>query len=320
MYISVIVPIFDELDNIRPLYEGISTALNSFDQACEIIFVNDGSADGSGAVLDDLAAENKTVKVIHFRRNYGQTAAIMAGVGACQGEIIIPMDGDLQNDPTDIPRLVEKLDEGFEVVSGWRKKREDPEIRRFPSRVANRLISNIFNVHIHDYGCTMKAYRRDVIKEVKLYGEMHRYIPIYASWLGAKVTEIPITHHARIHGKSKYGMRRIIRVMLDVFFLYFMDRAFDRPIQFFGKLSVYSLFFGGLTATAAIWMKLAGVRDLVESPLPLLAAALALAGVLFFLLGVLAEIQMRIYFETSGRTPYSIKSSKNLETETINNA
>ena len=312
MYISVIVPIFDEEQNLAPLYEGISTALKPLNQPCEIIFINDGSTDGSAAVLDDFAEKDATVKVIHFRRNYSQTAAIMAGVGASQGEIIIPMDGDLQNDPVDIPRLVEKLDEGFEVVSGWRKKREDSEFRRFPSRIANRLISSIFGVHIHDYGCTMKAYRRDVIEDVKLYGEMHRYIPIYAHWLGAKVTEIPITHHARIHGESKYGMRRIIRVMLDVFFLYFMDRAFDRPIQFFGKLSVYSLFLAGLAGAAALWMKIAGIRDLVESPLPVLVASLILASVLFFLLGVLAEIQMRIYFETNGRTPYSIKSSRNL--------
>lgn len=251
------------------------------------------------------------VKVIHFRRNYGQTAAIMAGVSASQGEVIIPMDGDLQNDPIDIPRLVAKLNEGYNVVSGWRKKREDSEFRRFPSRVADRLISNIFGVHIHDYGCTMKAYHRDVIQDVKLYGEMHRYISIYAHWLSAKVTEIPITHHARMHGKSKYGMRRIIRVLLDVFFLYFMDRAFDRAIQFFGKLSIYSLFLAGLTGGVALWMKIAGIRDLVESPLPLLVASLIVAGVLFFLLGVLAEIQMRIYFETNGRTPYSIRSSKN---------
>ncbi len=312
MYISVIVPIFDEKDNLSPLYEGISKALKPLNQPCEIIFINDGSSDGSAAILDGFAEKDETVKVIHFRRNYGQTAAIMAGVGASQGDIIIPMDGDLQNDPVDIPRLVEKLDEGFEVVSGWRKKREDSEFRRFPSRVANRLISSIFGVHIHDYGCTMKAYRRDVIEDVKLYGEMHRYIPIYAHWLGAKVTEIPITHHARIHGESKYGMRRIIRVMLDVFFLYFMDRAFDRPIQFFGKLSVYSMFLAGLAGGAALWMKIAGIRDFVESPLPVLVAALILASVLFFLLGVLAEIQMRIYFETNGRTPYSIKSSKNL--------
>ncbi len=312
MYISVIVPIFDEENNIKPLYKGITAALSTFDQDCEIIFVNDGSVDGSTAILDELAGADKTVRVIHFRRNYGQTAAIMAGVGACQGDIIIPMDGDLQNDPADIPRLVEKLDEGFEVVSGWRKKREDSEFRRFPSRVANRLISSIFGVHLHDYGCTMKAYRRDVIEDVKLYGEMHRYIPIYASWLGAKVTEIPVTHHARKHGKSKYGMGRIVRVVLDIIFLYFMDRAFDRPIQFFGKLGVYSLLLAGLAGGAALWMKFSGIRDLVESPLPVLVAALTLAGVFFFLLGVLAEIQMRIYFETGGRTPYAIKSSKNL--------
>ena len=281
MYISVIVPILDEKDNLRPLYEGISKVFTHLRQPCEIIFVDDGSTDGAGAILDGFAEADEMVKVIHFRRNYGQTAAIMAGVSASQGEIIIPMDGDLQNDPVDIPRLVAKLNEGYDVVSGWRKKRADSEFRRFPSRIANRLISNIFGVHIHDYGCTMKAYHRDVIQDVKLYGEMHRYIPIYAHWLGAKVTEIPITHHARIHGKSKYGMRRIIRVLLDVFFLYFMDRAFDRPIQFFGKLSVYSIFLAGLTGGVALWMKIAGIRDLVESPLPLLVATLIVAGVLF---------------------------------------
>ena len=312
MYISVIVPIFDEEENIKPLYEGISAALGTFSRDCEIVFVNDGSTDMSAATLDEIADVDTAAKVIHFRRNYGQTAAIMAGVGACQGEIIIPMDGDLQNDAIDIPRLVEKLDEGFDVVSGWRKNREDSEFRRFPSRMANRLISHVFGVHLHDYGCTLKAYRRDVIEDVQLYGEMHRYIPIYASWLGAKVTEIPVTHHARKHGESKYGMDRILRVLLDIFFLYFMDRAFDRPIQYFGKLGFYSFVLAAVAGGTALWRDFFEIRYLVDSPLPLLAAALMLAGIMFFLLGVLAEIQMRIYYEANGRAPYTIKSSKNI--------
>ena len=316
MNLSIIIPIFDEVDNVRLLYDKIMAVVPNLEGGYEIVFVNDGSRDGSDRVLDELADENPNVRVINLRRNFGQTAALMAGLAVNKGDVIVTMDGDLQNDPADIPRLLSKLDKGYDVVSGWRKDREDNRVLRIlPSVVANRLISKIFGVHLHDYGCTLKAYRQAVIQNVRLYGEMHRYIPIYASWEGAKVTEIPVAHHARKYGKSKYGLGRIFRVFLDVILLYFMDRAFDRPIQFFGKLAGLSWLLGFGLGLWALWMKLSGVRDLVQSPLPLLVVSLALAGLMFILLGVLGEMQMRTYFEGQGRTPYSIRSTRNLDRE-----
>lgn len=311
--ISVLVPVLDEEESIKPLYDSLVQVFSEANLQYEIIYVNDGSTDSSMAILDRIAASDWHVKVIHMRRNYGQTAALMAGIRASRGSIIIPMDGDLQNDPTDIPRLLAKLEEGYDVVSGWRKKREDnAATRRIPSILANILISAVFRVRLHDHGCTLKAYRRDVVENIRLYGEMHRYLPVYASWEGARVTEIPVAHHARRHGRSKYGLGRVFRVLLDVALLYFMDRAFDRPMQFFGKLGGFSLLVSFLLGVWALWMKFAQLRDLVQSPLPVLVTGFALAGVLFILLGVLAEMQMRIYFATQERLPYSIKATRNL--------
>ncbi|EMJ37436.1 glycosyltransferase, group 2 family protein, partial [Leptospira interrogans str. FPW1039] len=210
---SILIPIYNEEENVKILYEKLKLALNGIKKNFEIIFVNDGSKDMSGERLNEIALQDQRVKVIHLRRNYGQTAAMVAGVDFASGEIIIPMDGDLQNDPMDIQRLLDKIDEGFDVVSGWRKDRKDNPVKRnFLSKVANWLISNISGVPLHDYGCSLKAYRRDVIKDVRLYGEMHRFIPIYANWMGARLAEIPVTHYPRQFGVSKYGMNRIIKV------------------------------------------------------------------------------------------------------------
>ncbi|MBM3124782.1 MAG: glycosyltransferase family 2 protein, partial [Chloroflexi bacterium] len=215
--LSVIVPLFNEADNINPLYEKMVGITPSLDCDLEMIFINDGSVDGSRAILDDLASRDRRVKVIHFRRNFGQTTAIMAGIDYSSGDVLIPMDGDLQNDPRDIPKLLAKLQEGYQVCSGWREDRKDHPLKRnLPSRIANRLISTISGVKLHDYGCSLKAYRREVIKGVKLYGEMHRFIPIYATWQGARVAEVPVAHHPRIHGKSKYGLERTVKVILDL--------------------------------------------------------------------------------------------------------
>lgn len=314
MYLSILIPIYDEQDNIVPLYDRLAEVLNGLGHDYEVIFVNDGSADGSAKVLDELAAKNPKARVIHMRRNFGQTAAIMAAIRHAEGDVMIPMDGDLQNDPIDIPRLLAKLDEGFDVVSGWRKNREDKALTRLlPSRLANGLISGIMGVRLHDYGCTMKAYRREVIEDVRLYGEMHRFIPIYAAWEGARVTEIPVTHHARRHGVSKYGLGRISRVLLDILVLYFIDRSFDRPIQFFGKIGLLSL---SLSLAAFVWaliMKMFYATDFILTPLPLLAGTLGIAGVMFMLLGVIAEMQSRTYYESQGRTTYSIKSTRNID-------
>jgi len=314
VYLSILIPIYDERDNINPLYDQLTKVLDGLARDYEVIFVNDGSADGSDKILDDLAAKNPNARVIHMRRNFGQTAAIMAAIRCAKGDVMIPMDGDLQNDPVDIPRLLAKLDEGFDVVSGWRKNREDKALTRLlPSIIANGLISRVMGVRLHDYGCTMKAYRREVIEDVRLYGEMHRFIPIYAAWEGARVTEIPVTHHARKHGVSKYGLGRISRVLLDILVLYFIDRSFDRPIQFFGKIGLLSL---SLSLIAFIWaliMKIFYATDFIFTPLPLLAGTLGIAGVMFMLLGVIAEMQSRTYYESQGRTTYSIKATRNID-------
>lgn len=318
MYLSVIIPIYDERDNIAPLHESLTGVLLGLGREYEIIFVDDGSNDGSGEILDTLADRDKKVRVIHLRRNYGQTAAIMAAISHSQGGVIIPMDGDLQNDPADIPRLLTKLDEGFDVVSGWRKDRKDKAITRLlPSRAANWIISWIMGVKLHDYGCTLKAYRREVIKNVRLYGEMHRFIPIYAAWEGAKVGELAVSHNARKHGVSKYGLGRVIRVMLDILVLYFIDRSFDRPIQFFGKIGMLSLFLSGSAFIWAVILKVYYATDFILTPLPLLAASLGISGIMFMLLGVIAEIQSRTYFESQGKTTYAVKSVHNLESSSL---
>jgi glycosyltransferase involved in cell wall biosynthesis len=308
MDISLVIPIFNEAEGLPALYLTLKETLDRLPQSAEIVFANDGSKDGSAAVLDSFAAADPRVRVLHLARNYGQTAALMAGLQHSSGDVVIPMDGDGQNDPADIPRLLEKLDEGFDVVSGWRRERQDRALtRRLPSQVANRLISAVLHVKLHDYGCTLKAYRRDVVEDIRLYGEMHRFIPVYAAWEGARVTEIPVTHHPRRFGKSKYGFGRVPRVMLDLLIMYFIDRAFDRPIQFFGKCGLGFLGLSGLIFAWAVVLKYGYGLSFIQTPLPLLAATISLSGILFILLGVMAEVQARIYFEVRNRPPYKIK-------------
>jgi glycosyltransferase involved in cell wall biosynthesis len=305
--ISVVIPVYNEADALPGLYQALRETLDLVPQSAEIVFVDDGSTDGSGELLDDLASSDGRVQVLHLRRNYGQTAALMAAFQHSTGNVIIPMDGDGQNDPADIPRLLDELSQGYDVVSGWRTDRADRFSRRMPSVTANWLISSLLGVPLHDYGCTLKAYRREVIEDVRLYGEMHRFIPIYAAWEGARVTELPVTHHPRRHGKSKYGLGRISRVILDLVILYFIDRAFDRPMQFFGKLG---LAFWGLALLIFGWamvLKLGYGVTLIQTPLPLLAATIGLSGVLFILLGIIAEVLTRIYFEARGKPPYKIE-------------
>ncbi|HVH75907.1 MAG TPA: glycosyltransferase family 2 protein [Stellaceae bacterium] len=309
MDVSIVIPVYNESDALPALYAALADTLDRLPQSAEIVFADDGSRDGSAAVLDRFAAEDPRVRVLHLARNYGQTAAMMAAIRGSTGDVVIPMDADGQNDPADIPRLLDKLAEGYDVVSGWRRQREDAALtRRLPSILANRLISGLLHVPLHDYGCTLKAYRREVVEDVRLYGEMHRFIPVYAAWEGARVAEIPVAHHPRRHGASKYGLGRVARVVLDLFILYFIDRAFDRPIQFFGK---FGLFFLGLSLSVfatALTLKYGFSVSLIETPLPLLAAVIGLSGLLFLLLGVIAEVQARIYFEARGRPPYKVRS------------
>ncbi len=308
MDISVVIPIYNEAEGLPALYRALSETLEHLPQSTEIVFVDDGSKDGSAAVLDEFGAADPRVRVLHLARNYGQTAALMAGFQNSSGDVVIPMDGDGQNDPADIPRLLDKLAEGFDVVSGWRQARHDRALtRRLPSAVANRLISALLHVRLHDYGCTLKAYRREVVADVRLYGEMHRFIPIYAAWEGARVTEIPVIHHPRLFGKSKYGFGRVARVVLDLLIMYFIDRAFDRPIQFFGKIGLGFLGLSALIFAWALVLKYSFSVSLIQTPLPVLAAAISLSGILFILLGVMAEVQARIYFEVRGRPSYKIR-------------
>ncbi len=308
MLLSIVVPVFNERDSLPLLHEQTTAVMEDHGYDYELILVNDGSSDGSTAVLDRIAGGDERVKVVHLRRNYGQTAAMMAGIEHARGEVLIAMDADLQNDPADIPRLLSKLDEGYDVVSGWRKRREDKMLsRRLPSMIANWLISSVLNVRLHDYGCTLKAYRRDVLEDVRLYGEMHRFIPVYASWAGARVTELPVNHHGRRFGRSKYGIGRVGRVLLDLLLLYFLAKSLDRPIQFFGKIGFFALLLSFLSFGWALWLKVFSGLSLILTPLPLLSATLGLSGVIFVLLGVLAEIMSRNYFDAQNKRPYAIR-------------
>ncbi len=314
MEVSVVIPIFNEEENIPLLHERISEALLSDGLDYELILVDDGSSDGSFQLLHDLAMKDKRVKVIRFRRNFGQTAAMAAGFDAAQGDIVIPMDGDLQNDPTDISRLLEKINEGYDVVSGWRKDRKDTFInRKLPSILANRLISRLTGVHLHDYGCTLKAYRREVLEGINLYGEMHRFVPALASQVGAKVTEIPVKHHPRVFGTSKYGISRTMRVVLDLMTVKFLLHYSTKPIQLFGKWGIYTLFAGSLSGFATIYMKLFEHMNMNRNPLLILTAFLLFMGVQFIVLGLLGELNARTYYEAQGKPIYVVREKLNFD-------
>ena len=314
MMISVTVPIFNEVESIITLHERVSIVLRSIGRPWELILINDGSADGSAAVLDQVAAADPNVKVIHLRRNFGQTAAMMAGIDFARGDIIIPMDGDLQNDPMDIPRLLAKLDEGYDVVSGWRKGRKDAKLtRNFPSWLANRLISFISGVHLHDYGCSLKAYHKSVIKDVKLYGEMHRFIPIYASWQGARVAEIPVTHHSRQFGKSKYGLERTIKVLLDLIVIKFLATFAQKPMYIFGSVGLLSLAVSVISGVFALYLKFGHQISFIQTPLPLLFVLTAITGIMCILMGLLAELLTRTYHESQDKAIYAVGAVRNIE-------
>ncbi len=313
--LSLFLPVLDEEDNLRPMHVKISEALAELGKTAEVIFVDDGSTDASLRILREIASEDDRVRIISLRRNYGQTAAMSAGIDASRGEILIPMDADLQNDPKDIARLLEKLDEGFDVVSGWRKNRQDKMIsRKLPSQIANRIISWIGGVHLHDYGCSLKAYRRDVLQDVRLYGEMHRFIPIYASWAGARVTEIPVDHHARTMGKSKYGISRTVKVIFDLMTIKFMAEYHTKPIYVFGTFGFIALFVSIISGLYAIFLKFSHRlgfpqfhADFVETPLPILSIVMFAISVQFVLMGLLAEMLVRTYHESQDKPIYAVR-------------
>ncbi len=305
--LTVTIPLFNEEENIAILYSRVKTALEALGKTWELVLIDDGSSDGSATLLDRIAAEDAHVTVVHFRRNYGQTAAFMAGLDHARGDIVVPMDGDLQNDPDDIAKLLAKLDEGYDVVSGWRKDRKDNAIKRnLPSRIANGLISRVSGVHLHDYGCSLKAYRRGVLDGVKLYGEMHRFVPIYAAWNGARVTEMPVQHHPRLHGQSKYGLERVIKVVLDLIVVKFLFRYANKPIYVFGGFGFASIVLGVLAGLWALGLKFFANTSLIQTPLPMLSVFLGVVGVLSILMGLLAEMQNRTYHESQGMSVYRI--------------
>lgn len=315
--VSIISPIFNEEENV-PIFVGrLIEACTRLGRPYEIIAVNDGSSDRSDEILRGLAAKHPELKIVNFRRNYGQTAAMQAGIEYAEGEIIVSIDSDLQNDPDDIPLLLSKLEEGYDVVSGWRKDRKDAAIRRnLLSRIANAAISTISGVHLHDYGCTLKAYRRDVIKGVRLYGEMHRFIPIYATWRGAKVIELPVQHHPRSFGASKYGLERTFKVILDLIVVKFLDRYLVKPIYVFGGFGLISLAISSLSGLYMLYLKLIEGISMIATPLPLLTAMTFLIGIVSILMGLLAELVMRTYFESQQLMPYHVRDVINLKPRT----
>ncbi len=312
--ISVTVPICNEAGNIEPLYERVRATMEKLGRPWELLLINDGSTDDTEKLLNSVADRDPRVKVIHFRRNFGQTAAMMAGFDHAKGDIIVPMDGDLQNDPADIPLMLAKLDEGFDVCSGWRKDRKDNAIKRnLPSMMANSLISFVSGVRLHDFGCSLKAYRRDVIEGVRLYGEMHRFLPIYVSWHGARITEVQVSHYARTSGDSKYGLERVLKVVADLIVVKFLDRFQQKPMYIFGAVGLSSFAISGLSGCLALYRKLAAHEPFINNPLLLLCVMTAMSGMMCVLMGLLAEMIMRTFYESQGKQVYLVRETRNME-------
>lgn len=306
--LSVIIPVFNEEENIESLCREIREALEGLGLEYEILAIDDGSIDDSFTILKRIHEEDRRVRVIRFRRNFGQTAAFAAGFDLAQGKTVITLDADLQNDPADMPRLLAKLEEGYDVVSGWRVERRDPFLtRRLPSMIANWLISEITGVRLHDYGCSLKAYRREVVKNVRLYGELHRFIPALASWMGVQVTEVPVNHRPRKFGQTKYGLSRTIRVLLDLLTVRFLLSYSTRPIQIFGLLG--SLFFGvgGLLLAYLGFVRLILQQPIADRPLVLFAILLTMVGVQLVTMGLLGELVVRTYHESQGKPIYAVR-------------
>ncbi|HEV8132794.1 MAG TPA: glycosyltransferase family 2 protein [Acidobacteriota bacterium] len=308
MEISLIVPVLNEEQNLERLYQKIVDVLSDLDKEFELIFVDDGSTDQSFSVLERLAAGDPRVTVIRFARNFGQTAAMAAGFKMARGNVIIPMDADLQNDPADIPAILRKLDEGYDVVSCWRKERRDRLLtRRLPSVIANKLISWISGVHLHDFGCTLKGYRREVMQHVKLYGEMHRFIPILAHSVGASVAEITVRHHPRQFGESKYGMMRTFKVALDLITIKFLGKYSTKPMHFFGGTGFLLILAGVITAAVTLMEKLLLGVKAHRNPLLLGSVFFVIIGMQCILIGLIAELMTRTYHESQDKPTYLIR-------------
>lgn len=313
-FVSIILPVHNEAANLRLLLPALFESLDALDLRHEVVIVDDGSTDETASIL--LEIRRPELRVVRLRRNSGQTAALMAGIRFSKGEILISMDGDFQNDPADIPLLLAKLDEGFDVVSGWRHDRQDASFRRnFLSRLANKFISAISGIHLHDYGCSLKAYRRGALEGVQLYGEMHRFIPIYAYWNGARVTEIPVRHHSRRHGFSHYGLNRIPKVLLDLMVVVFLHRFGQRPMYVFGTVGLISVGIGAVAGILALYYKFAGLKSFIETPLPLLFVMAMITGAMCFLMGLLAELLVRTYYESQNKLTYATIAAAEIHPE-----
>lgn len=305
--ISIVVPVYNEVENLRDLHREVTAALDPTGLEYEVLLVNDGSTDGSTQLMDAIHAEDPRFKAVHFIRNYGQTAAMSAGIKHATHEVIVSMDADLQNDPADIPRMVGLLDE-HDLVCGWRKKREDAFImRKLPSKIANWLISSTTGVVLHDYGCTLKAYRREYVRDIPLYGQMHRFIPIYVTWAGARMHETPVNHRARAKGTSKYGITRTFRVILDLMTTVFLRDFYTNPLYFFGYYGFASIALGVLCAAQAVYMKYSFGTWIHKNPMALLAAMFVLIGFNSFFFGLLAEVIIRMNFEIQKKEPYRVR-------------
>src|SRR4030095_12089166 len=312
--VSVFLPVYNEEDNIEQLNLRLAEALEALGRSYEVIYIDDGSTDRSLSKLRDIAAHDSRGRVISLRRNYGQTAAMSAGIDYARGLVLIPMDADLQNDPADISRLLDKLDEGYDVVSGWRKDRKDRWLtRRLPSRMANSLISKLSGIDLHDYGCSLKAYRREALTGVKLYGEMHRFIPIYAGWVGARVTEIPVSHHPRMAGESKYGLSRTIKVLFDLITIKFLSSYLTKPLYLFGTAGLVCLLISFLTFAFALYYRFVEGVHLNRMPLATLSMIMFAMGVQFIFMGLLAEMIVRTYHESQDKPTYLVREKINID-------
>ncbi len=306
--VSVVVPVYNEVESLPHLIEAIATALNSSELSYEIICVDDGSTDGSAELLKHLAQTRSDLRAVILRRNYGQTAAMAAGFNYAQGCAIVTLDADLQNDPVDIPRLLTRLDEGYDLVCGWRKQRKDAALTRLlPSKAANWLIGIVTGVKLHDYGCSLKAYRSELVADMNLYGELHRFLPTLAYIEGARITEMPVLHHARRYGRSKYGLWRTFRVSMDLLTIWFMKKFLTRPMHVFGLFGLISMVLGILLGSYLTFLKLGLGESIGHRPLLILAVVLLLAGVQLFSFGLLAELLMRTYHESQGRPIYRVR-------------
>lgn len=311
-YLSIVAPVYNEEENIPRFYRRLTTELEQLGLPYEIIAVDDGSRDRSFALLRDLARADRRLRVVRFRRNFGQTAAFSAGFDRARGEVVVTIDADLQNDPADIGALLAKIEEGYDVVSGWRVQRQDPFLnRRLPSIIANRLISWATGVRLHDYGCSLKAYRLEVVRGIRLYGELHRFIPAIASWQGVTVTELPVRHAPRRFGRSKYGISRTLRVLLDLVTVRFLLSYGTRPMQIFGLLGLLAGGLGMLIGAYLTWIKLAYGAAIADRPLLLLAVLLIVLGVQFISLGLIGELIVRTYYEAQAKPIYVVREEVN---------